>query len=116
RYTRSQATKGGAPSDATARIYDGGIAFITLYSGRIMNGSSTCTIATYTAKRLKIIFSGSWMIPKFSSAPLTTPSRCSSTTHATVRTNKEVQKGSKTKNSRIAALVPDCCDRNQAVG
>ncbi len=44
--TRRNAVNGVAPSDDAARTYDGGMPRITLYSGKTMNGSSTCTIAT----------------------------------------------------------------------
>ena len=73
-----------------------------------MNGSSTWTIATYTAKRLKIIFSGSLMIPSDRNRLLSTPSFCSSTTQAAVRTRSEVQNGSSTRNNSSPARPGGC--------
>ena len=62
-------------------------------------------MATTTPKRLKISGSGSAMMPRDCSMAFTTPSFCSTTTQAVVRTSKDVQKGSSTKiNSMLAVL------------
>src|SRR6266550_3912135 len=115
-YTRQNAVKGFAPNDDAARTYDAGMLRITLYSGSTMNGSSTCTIATYTAKRLKIIFSGSFTTPSDRNRLLRTPSFCSSTTQATVRTRSEVQNGSSTRNSNSPARPGGCAAMTYATG
>ena len=73
-----------------------------------MKGNSTCTIATYTANRLKIIFSGSSMSPIEMKRLLSIPSFCSSTTQAAVRTKSDVQNGSSTRNSSSPARPGGC--------
>ena len=52
RNTRTKAVAGGAPRLVAACMYCGGMPRSTVYSGRIMNGSSTCVIATSTPVRL----------------------------------------------------------------
>src|SRR5207245_7522028 len=116
RYTRRNAVSGRAPSDDAARTYEGGMPRITLYNGSTMNGSSTWTIATYTAKRLKIIFNGSLMIPSDRNRLFSTPSFCSSTTHAAVRTRSDVQNGSSTRNSSTPARPGGCAEMTYATG
>ena len=45
KYTRLNAMKSLAPIDFAARIYVGGIVFITEYNGKIINGNRMCVIA-----------------------------------------------------------------------
>ena len=45
KYTRLNAIKSLAPIDLAARIYVGGIVFITEYKGKIMKGNRMCVIA-----------------------------------------------------------------------
>src|SRR5256885_11173566 len=80
--------------------------FITLYRGRITNGSSTCTMATYTAKRVKIMVSGASTMCSDCRSVFTGPSRWSRMNQAVVRTRIEVQKGTST--SAIATLAHRC--------
>ena len=72
------------------------MAFITLNTGRIMNGSRMCTMAMYTPMRLKASCTGESTKPIAISAPLIRPSFCSSTIHAATRTSTDVQNGSST--------------------
>ena len=69
---------------------------MTLYSGRIMNGSRMCTMAMYTPVRLNTNSSGSSMMPMAINALLIKPPDCNSTIQAATRTGIEVQNGSST--------------------
>ncbi len=60
-------------------------------------------MATYTAKRLKIIAIGASTRPSASSNAFTGPSRCSRMNHAVVRTRMDVQNGTSTSVSATCA-------------
>ena len=70
--------------------------FITPTIGRMAKGSSTCTMATSTATRVKISCSGWSITPRASRAAFSGPSRWSRMNQAVVRTRIDTQNGTST--------------------